>query len=163
LEFFELAGCEVRTDASGESVRITAGTIDRPDARATEVPMEVAGREIGRIVMVTSVNHELSREEQWLAQALAAQVGLAMESARLAAEMRRARADADVSATRAALFSSISHDLRTPLASITAAVTNLLEPNATISEADRHEHLETIHEEAERLNRLVGVSCTSHA
>jgi two-component system, OmpR family, sensor histidine kinase KdpD len=61
-----------------------------------------------------------------------------------------------VNATRAALFSSISHDLRTPLASITAAVTNLLEPSARISEVGRDEHLQTIREEAERLNRLVG-------
>jgi two-component system, OmpR family, sensor histidine kinase KdpD len=156
MEFFDLDGCEVRTDASGVPVRITAGTIDAPGARTTEVSMDVAGRDIGRIIMVASADHELSPAAERLAQALAGQVGLAIESARLAAETRRARADADVSATRAALFSSISHDLRTPLASITAAVTNLLEPSARISEAGRDEHLQTIREEAERLNRLVG-------
>lgn len=156
LEFFELEGCEVRTDATGVSLSVTAGTTDHAGGRATETSMVVSGREIGRITMVTSPDHDLTPAAQQVAEPLAAQVGLALEGARLATETQRARADAEVSATRAALFSSISHDLRTPLASITASVTNLLDRDARITEADRDEHLETIRHEAERLNRLVG-------
>jgi two-component system sensor histidine kinase KdpD len=53
-------------------------------------------------------------------------------------------------------MSAVSHDLRTPLASIIAAVTSLLEPEMHWDEATRHEFLQGIYEEAQRLNRLVG-------
>ncbi len=71
-------------------------------------------------------------------------------------EAREARQDAEVNSTRAALFSSVTHDLRTPLASITASVTGLLASDANFSDADRRELLATIRQEADRLNRMVG-------
>ena len=72
------------------------------------------------------------------------------------AEARAARQEAEVNRARAALFSSVTHDLRTPLASITASVTGLLADDENYSSTDRRELLGTIHHEAERLNRLVG-------
>jgi two-component system sensor histidine kinase KdpD len=55
-----------------------------------------------------------------------------------------------------ALLNSISHDLRTPLVSITGALSSLREKSLKISQEDRASLLETAHGEAERLNRLVG-------
>jgi two-component system, OmpR family, sensor histidine kinase KdpD len=55
-----------------------------------------------------------------------------------------------------ALLSSISHDLRTPLVSITGALTSLLDNNSNLSDAAQKELLETAHEESDHLNRLVG-------
>jgi two-component system, OmpR family, sensor histidine kinase KdpD len=54
------------------------------------------------------------------------------------------------------LLNSISHDLRTPLVSITGALGSLKEDNALLSEAARQDMLEAAYEDAERLNRLVG-------
>lgn len=54
-----------------------------------------------------------------------------------------------------ALLGSVTHDLRTPLASIQAATSSLLDTDITWSETDRHEFLETIDISTERLNRLV--------
>jgi two-component system sensor histidine kinase KdpD len=54
------------------------------------------------------------------------------------------------------LFSSVTHDLRTPLASIKAAVTSLLDQDALHDDRQRRELLETVLEESDRLNRLVG-------
>lgn len=71
-------------------------------------------------------------------------------------EAREARQDAETNRARAALFSSVTHDLRTPLASITASVTGLMSGDAQFTDADRHELLATILHEAERLNRMVG-------
>lgn len=55
-----------------------------------------------------------------------------------------------------ALLNSISHDLRTPLASITGALTSLLDHNFNLNDATRRELLETAYEESDSLNRLVG-------
>jgi two-component system, OmpR family, sensor histidine kinase KdpD len=71
-------------------------------------------------------------------------------------EAHDARQDAETNRTRAALFSSVTHDLRTPLASITASVTGLQSAEANLSAEDRRELLGTIRQEAERLNRMVG-------
>lgn len=57
---------------------------------------------------------------------------------------------------QAALLSSISHDLKTPLASITGALTSLLGNNPNLDDTARKGLLETAHEESGRLNRLVG-------
>ena len=79
-----------------------------------------------------------------------------MERLRLADEARSAQVDAEDSRLRAALFSSVTHDLRTPLASITAAVTSLQDEQAAFTPGDRTDLLDTIRQEADRLNRLVG-------
>ncbi len=55
-----------------------------------------------------------------------------------------------------ALLNSISHDLRTPLASITGALSSLVDPTATVGESTRRELLENAKEEADRLNHLLG-------
>jgi K+-sensing histidine kinase KdpD len=83
-------------------------------------------------------------------------VELAQERSRLDAEAREARMEAETNKLRAALFSSVTHDLRTPLASITASVTSLLGSRGDFTADDRRELLETIHHEADRLNRVVG-------
>jgi two-component system sensor histidine kinase KdpD len=71
-------------------------------------------------------------------------------------EVSEARQEAETNRLRAALFSSVTHDLRTPLSSITASVTGLLAEEATFTPEDRRELLETIRHEADRLNRVVG-------
>jgi len=62
---------------------------------------------------------------------------------------------AETEQLRNALLSSVSHDLRTPLAVVTGAASTLLDPSGPTDEASRRELLSTIHEEAERLGRLV--------
>ncbi len=75
------------------------------------------------------------------------------------AEARSARSEAAVLARanelRAALLAAVSHDLRTPLASIKASVTSLLEQDVDWGPADRREFCRTIDEEADRLDRLI--------
>jgi two-component system sensor histidine kinase KdpD len=63
---------------------------------------------------------------------------------------------AETERLRTALLSSVSHDLRTPLASILGAVTSLERYRSAYDEATQEELLETIREEAERLDRFVG-------
>lgn len=88
-------------------------------------------------------------------ETFAAQVALALEHARLAAEAQEARVRAETERLRSALLTSVSHDLRTPLATITGAATTLLDSGARLDAATCRELLESIRDEAERLNRLV--------
>jgi two-component system, OmpR family, sensor histidine kinase KdpD len=90
-----------------------------------------------------------------LLQALAGLIGLAIERRRLDAEARDARSGAELSDIRAALFSSVTHDLRTPLASIKAGITSLMDESIRFDPEERRDLLSTVLEETDRLNRLV--------
>jgi two-component system, OmpR family, sensor histidine kinase KdpD len=99
---------------------------------------------------------ELAPDERRLLEALAGQAAVAIERANLALGMAQARVLTETERLRTALLSSISHDLRTPLASIIGAVTSLLDYGTVYDEAARGELLATIQEEAERLDHFVG-------
>jgi two-component system sensor histidine kinase KdpD len=75
---------------------------------------------------------------------------------RLAEEARGAAVEIETERLRSSLLSSVSHDLRTPLGVITGATSTLLQDEATLDPATKRDLLETAHEEAQRLNRLVG-------
>jgi two-component system sensor histidine kinase KdpD len=77
------------------------------------------------------------------------------EARALSEERARARALEEADRLRTALLNSVSHDLRTPLASIKASVSSLLDQEVTWPDADRDEFLETIDSETDRLSRLV--------
>jgi len=83
------------------------------------------------------------------------QTALALERTRLANEAQDARVRAETERLRSALLTSVSHDLRTPLAAITGAATTILESGARLDARVQQELLESIRDEAERLNRLV--------
>jgi two-component system sensor histidine kinase KdpD len=80
---------------------------------------------------------------------------LAQRARAKAEEARRASLRAETEQLRNALLSSVSHDLRTPLAVVTGATSTLLAENAPKDEESRRVLLETAHREAQRLNRLV--------
>jgi two-component system sensor histidine kinase KdpD len=90
-----------------------------------------------------------------LTLALAAQISLALERARLAEERAEERLRADHEQLRSTLLSSVSHDLRTPLGTITGATTALLDPGPEAAPGDQRMLLQTIHQESCRLERLV--------
>jgi two-component system sensor histidine kinase KdpD len=84
------------------------------------------------------------------------QIALAIERAALAREAARAAALRESDRLKDALLGSVTHDLRTPLASIKAAASSLLREDIAWTSPERHELLESIDTSADRLNRLVG-------
>jgi two-component system sensor histidine kinase KdpD len=80
---------------------------------------------------------------------------VAIDRAHLIAEVAEAKVIAEKEGLRTALLSSLSHDLRTPIATIFASATSLQEHEGHFDESTRREMLETIQEESERLNRYV--------
>ncbi|WP_119422443.1 DUF4118 domain-containing protein [Desertibaculum subflavum] len=98
---------------------------------------------------------ELDAEQQRVLAGLIDQTALAVERSQLDREMAEARVLTATEKLRDALLSSVSHDLKTPLASIIGAVTSLKSYGAGYDAATRADLLDTIQEEAERLGRFV--------
>jgi two-component system sensor histidine kinase KdpD len=98
----------------------------------------------------------IAPDQRRMLEALADQAAVAIERARLTIDIEHARLLHERERLQAILLSSISHDLRTPLASILGSVTSLLSDGARYDDATRRDLLATIREEAERLNRFVG-------
>lgn len=98
---------------------------------------------------------ELAPEERRLLEALLAQAAVAIERIRLSQERDEARLAAETERLRSALLTSLSHDLKTPLTSITGAITALRQYDALYDAKARDELAATIQDEAERLGRFV--------
>jgi two-component system sensor histidine kinase KdpD len=131
-------------------------------AAGTDTMLAAAGDIGGRVV--TNIDlpggrfvfaGPLSSDDRTVVQAFAAQLAAALDRRRLREEAASAAALAEADALRTALLRAVSHDLRTPLASIKASVTSLLQSDVTWSPDEGKEFLLTIDEEADRLDHLV--------
>jgi two-component system sensor histidine kinase KdpD len=98
----------------------------------------------------------LTRDQLRTLDAFTNQIALAIERARLAEQTRQTEMLEITDKLQNALLNSISHDLRTPLVSITGALSSLSNEQVTLDESARRSLIETASEEADRLNRLVG-------
>ena len=94
-------------------------------------------------------------EQQRLADAFATQIATSLERARLAEETERARVQVETEQLRSTLLSSVSHDLRTPLAVMKGAASTLVADDAQLSPAVRKDLNIALLEETERLDRQV--------
>jgi two-component system sensor histidine kinase KdpD len=150
-DMLQLERCEISTDFIGE---IVAGTKDEePDREGEEFGLLAGSTETG-VMRVWSEKDRLSGDEEDLVRSLATQLALAIEGMRLSAEVRNAELEAHSSRLKAALFSGVTHDVKTPLGAILTSVTSLID-GRTFSNEERWDHLDTIRQEAERLHRLV--------
>jgi two-component system, OmpR family, sensor histidine kinase KdpD len=132
------------------------GTDTLPGASALYVPLTGSRGSVGVLGLRPEDPRPLQAPEQLhQLEAFASQTALAIERARLAEDAERAQVRAETERLRNSLLSSVSHDLRTPLASITGAASTLLESEARLDAGTRRDLLESLHEEADRLNRLV--------
>jgi two-component system sensor histidine kinase KdpD len=120
------------------------------------VPIVAGGAEYGSLwVARTRAAGRPGRGDTRVLAAAADQVGQALERDRLAQEATSAEVARRSEAAKTALLDSVSHDLRTPLATIRAAAGSLMDPALDEAADVRHERAAVIDREAERLNRLV--------
>lgn len=97
----------------------------------------------------------LSQNLIHLLLAMRDQTIVALERINLAAHMEQAQLLKETERLREALLSSVSHDLRTPLASIIGAATTLRDLGGELRDSQRHDLLDTVIDESSRLNRFV--------
>ncbi len=132
------------------------GTDTLPGAKALYLPLIASAGAAGVIgIRPRTLTDSVDPEQFHFLEAFANQTAMAIERAFLAKEAHRASLTAERESLRNTLLSSISHDLRTPLSAITGAVSTLLQTGVTIDQNGRLELLQTIHEEAEHLNRMI--------
>jgi two-component system sensor histidine kinase KdpD len=103
-----------------------------------------------------TAERDLTPAQRRLMEAFANQAAQAIERVMLAEETRQIKLLQAAEKLQNALLNSISHDLRTPLVSITGALTSLDEQSDSLDEENRRSLIITAREEADRLNRLVG-------
>jgi len=132
------------------------GTGTLPGAKALYLPLAAAGGPIGVLGVWPHDPHALETPEQLhQLETFANQTALAVERGLLSEEAHAVQVKMETERLRSSLLSSVSHDLRTPLAAITGASSSLLETEGRLDSTTRRELLETIGEEANRLSRLV--------
>ncbi len=158
LLFFELDPKEagVAQWVFDHSERAGVGTDTLPGASALYLPLVGSAGAIG-VVAVRSKDSGflLDPEQLHLLESLVNQVALAIERTCLSEEAQNARVRAETERMRNAILSSVSHDLRTPLATITGAASSLAEEQRELDPAARRELSRSIYREANRLDRLL--------
>lgn len=145
VPLFGLAACRFRVG----SQEVAFGEIG-PGAAGAFIA-EAGGVSISAIPRA----HSLSSEDRAVLEALLTGLATAIDRVRLEEQARSAEVAAEVDRARTGFLTAVTHNLRTPLASIRAASSTLLAPDLRLDEADRRELLDTIYSESDRLERQV--------
>jgi two-component system sensor histidine kinase KdpD len=148
---FGLSGAALlRADGDGWVAEATAGTSPprEPDEGTVVKPL-------GEGLVLALAGGPLRADDQRVLDALTAQLAIAVRTRRLSAEAGQAHQLAEANDLRTGLLQAVSHDLRTPLASIKASISSLRQPDVTWSAEDVDEFHRTIDEESDRLTALV--------
>jgi two-component system sensor histidine kinase KdpD len=132
------------------------GSATLPGARRLFLPLRTTRGKLGVVgVARRAAGPVLAPGERRLLDALVDQTAVALERIRLAAAVDEGRLAAETERLRSALLTSVSHDFKTPLATIMGVVTSLRSYGALYDDATREEMLASAQEETERLNRFV--------
>ena len=132
-----------------------AAILNGPDADATYVPLIASRGIVGAVgVRWRKRRDTIALREMRFLEAFAQQAALAIERTELVDEAHDALHKVETERIRNTLLSSISHDFRTPLTAVAGAVSTLIE-NESVDPQNRRELLQTIQEEASRLNGMI--------
>ncbi|MCJ0869630.1 sensor histidine kinase KdpD [Streptomyces sp. AP-93] len=123
--------------------------VSRPEDAAVDMP-------IGENMALALTGRVLPAEDRRVLGAFAAQAAVVLDRQRLVDEAEEARRLVEGNQIRTALLAAVSHDLRTPLASIKVSVTSLRSTDVQWSDEDRADLLEGIEDGADRLDHLIG-------
>lgn len=136
--------------------RAGLGTDTLSGASALYIPLVAAAQAVGVIgILPRDPQGFFDQDQIHILESFVNQVAMAIDRAMISLEAQQALLKAETETLRNTLLSSVSHDLRTPLASITGAITTLLQRDVTLGADQRQELLQTIYEEAEHLNQLI--------
>ncbi|MFZ5623184.1 MAG: DUF4118 domain-containing protein [Gemmatimonadota bacterium] len=134
-----------------------AGTDTLPASRGLYLALRGSTGVVGVLgIVVVDPRELLYPARRRLLEAFASQIALALERSIMAARSQQTQIEVEAERLRTSLLSSLSHDLRTPLGAIMGAATSLRGDGGDLDAVARADLIETILEEAARMNRLVG-------
>ena len=139
---------ELQERAGGRWVRAASSGVEDSLAAASRIDI--------RADLTLLVTGQAASATPALLAGYAAQAAAALDRERLRTQAAQAEALAEGNRMRTALLAAVSHDLRTPLASIKASVSSLRQTDVEWSEADQADLLATIEQNADRLDALIG-------
>ncbi len=144
--------------ADGESVVSVAADEALPGrvADAVYLPLQTMHGAVGVLVARSASPEGFGTDSTRLLVSVANLSAAAFEGERLAEEAARTRALRETDRMKSTFVSSVSHELKTPLAAATARITGLLEEGASCDEARVREELEVVAEDLDRLNGSIG-------
>jgi two-component system sensor histidine kinase KdpD len=132
------------------------GSDTLPGAKRLFLPMRTGRGSIGVIGIDNDRSGPLlTPDQRRLLDALVDQGALAIERVLLVEDMDRVKRTVESERLRSALLTSISHDLKTPLASVLGAASTMRDLAGSLSDQQKHDLLATVIDESERLNRFI--------
>lgn len=132
------------------------GSDTLPGAKRLFLPMRTGRGPIGVIgIDDDKTGPLLTPDQRRLLDALVDQGALAIERVLLVEDMDRVKRTVESDRLRAALLTSISHDLKTPLASVLGAASTMRDLSSGLTDAEKRDLLATVIDESERLNRFI--------
>jgi two-component system sensor histidine kinase KdpD len=132
------------------------GSDTLPGAKRLFLPMRTGRGAIGVVGIDSDKSGPLlTPDQRRLLDALIDQGALAIERVHLVEDLERAKRTAEADRLRSALLTSISHDLKTPLAAVLGSAGTLRNLSNALSESEKADLLATIIDESERLNRFI--------
>ncbi len=132
------------------------GTDTLPGTDTLYLPLLASGEPVGALgVKPHSPARLFIPEQLHLLEAFAHQTALAVAADKLLQKQQHTQMQMETEKLRSSLLSSVSHDLRTPLAAIKGSISSLLENGEKLKAATQKDLLENIHDETDRLERLV--------
>jgi two-component system sensor histidine kinase KdpD len=143
VTLFDLASCTVTSGSNRAVAHAERASVGELEVVSAPVTLRL---ELGRALQ--------TGESETIA-ALAAGLATALDRTRLDAEAREQRLRADIDRSRAGFLTAVTHDLRTPLATIKGASGALLAPGSHLDDDERRELVEAVYDESMRLESLV--------
>lgn len=123
--------------------------------RRSEIPIRGGEKTVGRLALIRGEASTWNAADSRVLALIAASIGSVVERAELRDATTRSEILRRTDELKSALLAAVSHDLRTPLASIIASAGSLRQPDVQWTDAERREFLGDIEHEARRLSRIV--------
>jgi K+-sensing histidine kinase KdpD len=145
----------IRVGAVLRSSDVDESSATRQRRHLLGVPLRTNNRTIGVMVLGVSAPRIFSKQDERIVTTLAEQTAMAIENSRLLEEAGKVETLREIDRLKSDLISTISHELRTPVASIKGYISTLLRPDVTWAEDTKEEFLQIIDEESDRLQSLI--------
>ena len=141
--------CWEHGEEAGATTAVATG------ARGLYLPLIVRGQVIGVLGLLSKPGEFISGQDRAVLSGFIGQAALSIERGLLDQRVRRLRFLDESGRLQNALLAAVSHEVRAPLAAITAAVSGLLTAKAPVERSDERRLLKTAEDEARRLHRLM--------